>query len=40
MYAIRSYYETGTGKTLAFGLPIVEALLQSPARVEPKTDRS
>jgi len=32
--------QTGTGKTLAFGLPIVEALLQSPARVEPKTVRA
>ncbi len=29
--------QTGTGKTLAFGLPVIDALLSKPGKPEPKT---
>lgn len=32
--------QTGTGKTLAFGLPLVEALLAQPSRPDPKTAKA
>jgi len=32
--------QTGTGKTAAFGLPLVEHLLQMPGRPEPKTAKA
>ena len=32
--------QTGTGKTLAFGLPLINHLLEQPARPEPKTTKA
>ncbi len=32
--------QTGTGKTLAFGLPLVDHLLQQPGKPQPKTAKS
>ena len=32
--------QTGTGKTLAFGLPLINMLLEAPARPEPKTTKA
>lgn len=32
--------QTGTGKTLAFGVPIVQAILQAPGKPAPKTARA
>lgn len=32
--------QTGTGKTLAFGLPILEAVLQNPGKPAPKTAKA
>ena len=32
--------QTGTGKTLAFGLPLINQLLEAPARPEPKTTKA
>ncbi|MEL6992457.1 MAG: DEAD/DEAH box helicase [Pseudomonadota bacterium] len=32
--------QTGTGKTLAFGLPLVQRLLENPGKPEPKTSKA
>ena len=32
--------QTGTGKTLAFGLPLIEHLLAAPGRPAPKTAKA